>query len=202
MPQTKPRSKGPHSTCPTCNRMFDQNSKRTRVYCSRACKQKAFRASQTTPMEAAIRKTEAIQKRISTKSQTKTEFACAFCGKTWVKSGLEANRIYCDDSCKMKAYRAKRKAEKADQLARQEQLNIRGANGLASYFYKMNRDFKECYGYPMITDGSVLHWDNNGYYARKGEQTIAYFANIGICVKWLQDYYAKKRPNMAMLRKR
>lgn len=188
--------------CPTCHRLFENNSKGTARYCSPACKMKAYRARQTTPIEAAIRKSEAIQKRITTKSQTRTEFQCAHCGKSWFKSGLEANRMYCDDACKQAAYRKRVASEKADQQKRAETIHIRGFNSLASYFYKMNNDFKECYGYPMITEGSILYWENDGYYARKGDQTVAYFATIGICVKWLQKYYAEKRPNMAMLRKK
>lgn len=202
MIQTKPTSKGKHSWCPTCGKIFDQNAKRTRVYCSTACKQKAFRASKTTPLEAAIRKVEGNKKRVSTKLETRTEFACAHCGKKWFKNGLEANRIYCDNACKQAAYRAKVAAEKADQQKRAETLNIRGFNRLAEYFYKMNRDFKDTWGFPMITDGAILYWENDGYYARKDDQTVAYFASIGICVKWLQKYFAEKRPNMAMLRKR
>lgn len=191
-----------YPTCPVCLTCFEQNSKGTKFYCSNACRQKAQRDKTTTPMEAAIRKVEAVQKRISTKSQTREEFACAFCGTKWFKSGLEANRMYCDDRCKQAAYRQRVKAEKADQQSRVEKVNVRGFNGLAKYFYTMNKDFKERYGIPMITDGSILYQEKDGYYARTDDRTVAYFATIGVCVKWLQDYFANKRPNMAMLRKR
>jgi ferredoxin len=78
------------------------------MYCSDACKQKAYRR-RVDPEVGSIHREKQRQTNIAiTKQMTTKELDCAVCGRHLHVSINHTNLAYCSNACKQKAYRARR----------------------------------------------------------------------------------------------
>lgn len=102
--------------CRHCGNGFDCYRKDTK-YCSKACKQAAYRARQTTPLERAIAKRERYRKMLATKASTIIKTTCCGCGCEMYVTALQGRgTLYHNRACKQRAYR-ERKAYRRDILS-------------------------------------------------------------------------------------
>jgi len=94
--------------CPICGkRLFSaqhgyRDVRVDKVYCSSACKQKAYRQRcGTDPVTAR-------QRAVETKQGEEIIKSCAWCGEHFVATVAAAKQKYCSAACKQAAYRARR----------------------------------------------------------------------------------------------
>lgn len=82
------------------------------MYCSKACKQKAYRR-RVDPEVGSIQREKQRQENIAiTKQITTKVLNCECCGRMLEVGINHTNLMYCSDACKQKAYR-QRKANKS-----------------------------------------------------------------------------------------
>lgn len=97
----------------SCLQCGGQVKKERALYCSDACKMKAYRRRLDPLAGSSISNKQRIRQSVVTKSSQVVDYVCPVCGGDYKRSGLEALREYCSDACKQKAYRARKKESSA-----------------------------------------------------------------------------------------
>lgn len=93
--------------CEYCGCDFDGNNKAK--YHSNACRQAAYRARKTTPIERAIRRVERYKKMVATKAATIIETTCCGCGCKMFVTGIQGRgKMYHNTACRQRAYRERK----------------------------------------------------------------------------------------------
>lgn len=93
----------------SCLHCGGQVKKDRALYCSDACKMKAYRRRLDPLAGSSISNKQRIRQSVTTKASQVVGYVCPVCGGDYKRSGLESLREYCSDACKQKAYRARKK---------------------------------------------------------------------------------------------
>jgi len=94
-------------SCEFC-RKFYKPARRDGRFCSKACKQKAYRR-RADPDVGTIQREKQRQTNIAiTKQMTTKEMVCETCGRVLQIGVNHTNLMYCSNACKQKAYRQRR----------------------------------------------------------------------------------------------
>lgn len=106
--------------CPVCGKSWFKSSEHDRrVYCSSACKQRAYRQRKD-PMTGSLTN---LRKRGAAAAATKHGMAkrvtCECCGEEfWASGNNYGMTFYCSKACKQKAYRQRKAALRAGSVTR------------------------------------------------------------------------------------
>ena len=105
-----PYTSSPYINCSTCDKLFAKKETK-QLYCSPACKQKAYRLSHGQRSDSWNVLRERARKGAETKAGMSVLKVCECCGAEFYATGNNYGLVmYCSPACKQKAYRARKLA--------------------------------------------------------------------------------------------
>lgn len=146
-----------------CLQCGGQVKKERALYCSDACKMKAYRRRLDPLAGSSISTKERIRQSVRTKSSMTVEMACAQCGQVVIINGLEALRDYCSNACKQKAYRSRQKEKSALPMPDHAKYSS-GAIHQQKYLLDMSDYYRKKHGRSWIYEGGKIDFRNASYW--------------------------------------
>jgi endogenous inhibitor of DNA gyrase (YacG/DUF329 family) len=187
----------PH--CPVCGTPIMFNKRRTNVYCSKACKQAAWRQAHGL---VAGDKAEHYRKIIETKRSQEVNVTCQWCDRQFTVDQTRARTMYCSAACKQAAWRHK----KAEQAAYEAQLaktaKLDSWDDLPSVLREMERLYFAKHGYNWTLCEATIRPDGRSCYLDTRDGEAIYFQDRERARRFLAGYVANGRPNYAALRQK
>lgn len=176
-----------YKSCEWCEKSF-KVVRAGSMYCSDACKQKAYR-KRVDPEVGSIHREKQRQTNIAiTKQMTTKELDCAVCGRHLHVSISHTNLAYCSNACKQKAYRERKAAELALPPTKPtlDSLNTRLAiiQALAGHYVE------------YVQGKGLFLCRMNG----NQKETKAFLGTYAKAAKWINETVATGKPNYAALR--